>query len=152
MMNYLKTQTKKISLDCIYNGKPSICEITQGGIDIVFKVGKMKKFDHLTSISVEGKKIFFQGLYYGSILRKIQIDIEKIKEATSIFKVRKLSQSKKYGAMYKDHSLTNLKVASKGEKIYEIYLNKRADLASRKMRSENAPRNAVIYAKVLTKP
>lgn len=118
-------QTVKIS--CEYLGKKSVIEFMQGGIDIVYRVGKMQKFDSLTSIEVNEGKISFHGLYYGSLLKKVSVPYNSLNDIFNTFKVRKLTTSKDHGAMYKDSSLTTLKVASKGEQIFDTWLNKRAD-------------------------
>ena len=120
---------KEISIPCIYNGKSSKITFIQGKIDIQFIVGKKVKYDHITSINVYENIVSFNGLYFGSILNKIEININELYPIFENFKVRVLSKCKKYGTMYKDRDLTNLKVASKGESIFDKVINKRGNNA-----------------------
>ena len=116
---------KEISIPCIYNGKSSKITFIQGKIDIQFIVGKKVKYDHITSINVNENIVSFNGLYFGDIFKKVEININELYPIFEIFKVRVLSKCKKYGTMYKDRDLTNLKVASKGELIFDTVINRR---------------------------
>ena len=123
-----------IKLACRYIGKNSFVEFKQGGIDLQFRAGKMQKFDTITSIDVTGEKISFHGLFFGDLFRKVEIEAEALKPIFERFKVRTLSHSDRYGTMYKDHALRELKVAAKGENIYEIFVIKRAKKAARNLK------------------
>lgn len=125
----MKQEKKQVQINCLYNGSTSKIIFIQNGIDILFVVGKKTKYDYITNIEIQKNIISFNGLYFGSILNKIQIELKELPIIFENFKVRKLSNCKTYGTFYKDHSLTNLKIASKGENIYYIVINKRGDKA-----------------------
>lgn len=123
-----------LQINCIYNGKKSVCEFRQGKIDLQFRAGKMIKFDHLTSIDVKGNEIEFHGLYFGSLLKPVKIEINELAPIFKAFKVRILTHSVKFGTMYRDHALTELKTASKGEEIFDVVINKKGQAAKKHFR------------------
>jgi len=120
---------KTVTVECMYKGKPTQVEFMQSNTDIVFRVGKKKRFDHLTSLSVTENLLKFHGLNHGCLLDPVALDVEQLPEIVKEFKVRVLSKSNTYGAIYSDRTLTLLKVASKGKKVFDCVINKRGEQA-----------------------